>query len=91
MISHKDVAVVSFNMLESSISSREKDYTDFFPLNHLQKTRMSRRRCSWHDERQQPFLLNLRSTTDDFNTRLEKIVQGLTAEHICLLDKFSFV
>ena len=71
----QDVAVVSFNMLESSISSREKDYTDFFrSITFRNKDEQDAVLGTMKDN---SFLTELRSTTDEFNTRLEKLFKDL--------------
>lgn len=70
-----DVAYVSMNMLESSITSREKDYTDFFrSITFRNKKERDTVLGSLEDN---SFLKHLRYSTDEFNGVLEKIFRKL--------------
>ncbi|MBQ3686547.1 MAG: DUF4954 family protein, partial [Treponema sp.] len=70
-----DVAYVSMNMLESSITSREKDYTDFFrSITFRNKRERDTVLGSFEDN---SFLKHLRHSTDEFNGVLEKIFRKL--------------
>lgn len=70
-----DVAYVSMNMLESSITSREKDYTDFFrSITFRNKKERDSVLGSIEDN---SFLKHLRYSTDEFNGVLEKIFRKL--------------
>lgn len=70
-----DVAYVSMNMLESSITSREKDYTDFFrSITFRNKRERDTVLGSFEDN---SFLKHLRHSTDEFNSVLEKIFRKL--------------
>ncbi len=70
-----DVAYVSMNMLESSITSREKDYTDFFrSITFRNKRERDTVLGSFEDN---SFLKHLRYSTDEFNGVLEKIFRKL--------------
>lgn len=70
-----DVAYVSMNMLESSITSREKDYTDFFrSITFRNKKERDSVLGSIEDN---SFLKHLRHSTDEFNGVLEKIFRKL--------------
>jgi hypothetical protein len=71
----QDVAVVSFNMLESSITSREKDYTDFFRSVTFRNA--DEQEAVLGTMKDNSFLSELRETTDEFNTRLEKLFKVL--------------
>ncbi|MFA6938076.1 MAG: DUF4954 family protein [Treponema sp.] len=71
----QDVAAVSFNMLESSITSRDKDYTDFFrSITFRNKEEQSAVLGTLKDV---SFLNELRESTDNFNTNLEKLFRTL--------------
>ncbi len=71
----KDVAAVSLNMLESSISSREKDYTDFFrSVTFRNKDEMEAVLGTLNDS---SFLHILRAETESFNSTLEKMFRDL--------------
>ena len=71
----QDVAAVSFNMLESSITSRDKDYTDFFrSITFRNKEEQSAVLGTLKDV---SFLNELRESTDTFNTNLEKLFRTL--------------
>ena len=70
-----DVAYVSMNMLESSITSREKDYTDFFrSITFRNKNERDTVLGSLEDN---SFLKGLRNATDEFNSVLGKIFRKL--------------
>ena len=71
----RDVAFVSFEMLESSISSREKDYTDFFRSITFRNKEEVEAVLGTLSENS--FLRELREATDDFNTNLEKLFKKL--------------
>src|SRR5574344_2093532 len=71
----QDVAVVSVNMLESSITSREKDYTDFFRSVTFRNA--DEQEAVLGTMRDNSFLSELRVTTDEFNTNLEKVFKLL--------------
>ena len=71
----KDVAVVSMHMLESSISSREKDFKDFFrSITFKNKEEKDAVLGTLEDN---SFLKTLKATTDDFNAVLGKLFQNL--------------
>ncbi|MCR5622363.1 MAG: DUF4954 family protein [Treponema sp.] len=71
----QDVAYVSMNMLESSITSREKDYTDFFrSITFRNKRERDTVLGSLEDN---SFLKHLRHSTDEFNSVLSKIFKKL--------------
>lgn len=71
----QDVAVVSFSMLESSIISRDKDYTDFFrSITFRNKEEQEAVLGTMKDN---SFLTELRLSTDTFNTNLEKVFKLL--------------
>ncbi len=71
----KDVAYVSMEMLESSITSREKDYTDFFrSITFRNKKERDTVLGSLEDN---SFLKHLRYSTDEFNGVLAKIFKKL--------------
>ena len=70
-----DVAYVSVNMFESSISSRDKDYTDFFrSITFRNKEEMEAVLGKINDS---SFLKDLKRATDNFNTDLQKMFQNL--------------
>ncbi|MBQ9538163.1 MAG: DUF4954 family protein [Treponema sp.] len=70
-----DVAYVSMEMLESSISSREKDYTDFFrSITFRNKKERDAVLGSLEDN---SFLKQLKYSTDEFNGVLEKLFRNL--------------
>lgn len=71
----QDVAVVSFNMLESSITSRDKDYTDFFRSVTFRNA--EEQEAVLGTMKDNTFLTELRLTTDEFNTKLEKVFKLL--------------
>lgn len=71
----QDVAVVSLNMLESSISSRDKDYTDFF--RNITFRNDAERDAVLGTIKDNSFLAELRSSTYEFNSSLEKIFKIL--------------
>ena len=71
----KDVAVVSMHMLESSISSREKDFKDFFrSITFKNKEEKDAVLGTLEDN---SFLKTLKATTDDFNAVLGKLFLNL--------------
>ncbi len=71
----KDVAYVSMNMLESSISSREKDFKDFFrSITFKNKEEKDAVLGTLEDN---SFLKNLRASTEDFNAVLDKLFRNL--------------
>ena len=71
----KDVAYVSVNMLESSIASRDKDYTDFFrTVTFRNKEEMEAVLGTLKDS---DFLQVLRSETETFCERLERFFRNL--------------
>ncbi len=71
----KDVAYVSLNMLDSSIVSREKDYTDFFrSITFRSKEEREAVLGALEDN---SFLKQLRAATDEFNSILEKLFRKL--------------
>ena len=66
-----DVAYVAMEMLESSITSRSKDYTDFFrSITFRNKEEVEAVLGNLGDN---SFLRELREATDDFNTNLERL------------------
>ncbi|MBQ5491483.1 MAG: DUF4954 family protein [Treponema sp.] len=70
-----DVAYVSMEMLESSIASRSKDYTDFFrSITFRNKDEVEAVLGTMGDN---SFLRELREATDDFNTNLERLFKKL--------------
>lgn len=70
-----DVAYVSMEMLESSIASRSKDYTDFFrSITFRNKDEVEAVLGTMSDN---SFLHELREATDDFNTNLERLFKKL--------------
>ena len=70
-----DVAYVAMEMLESSITSRSKDYTDFFrSITFRNKEEVEAVLGSIGDN---SFLRELREATDDFNTNLERLFKKL--------------
>lgn len=71
----KDVAYVSMNMLESSITSREKDYTDFFRSITFRNT--GEREAVLGTLGDNSFLHELRAATEDFCGNLEKLFRKL--------------
>ena len=71
----KDVAYVSLNMLESSISSRSKDYSDFF--RSITFRNKAEEEAVLGTIKDSSFLQNLREATDEFNYKLEKIFRKL--------------
>ena len=71
----KDVAYVAMNMLESSISSREKDYTDFFRSITFRNT--GEREAVLGTLSDNSFLQQLRASTEDFCGNLEKLFRKL--------------
>ena len=67
----KDVALVSMNILESSISSREKDYNDYFrAITFRNKDEME---AVYGTLKDNSFLNELKSSTDEFETEIEKL------------------
>lgn len=70
-----DVAYVSLNMLESSITSRDKDYTDFF------RTITFRNRDEMEAVvgklNESGFLKELKVATEQFDSDLEKLFRLL--------------
>lgn len=71
----QDVAVVSVDMLESSISSRDKDYTDFF--RNITFRNKEEREAVLGTIKDNSFLAELRRTTYEFNSSLEKLFKLL--------------
>ncbi len=70
-----DVAYVAMEMLESSITSRSKDYTDFFrSITFRNKEEVEAVLGNIGDN---SFLRELREATDDFNTNLERLFKKL--------------
>ncbi len=70
-----DVAYVSMNMLSSSISSREKDYTDFFrSITFRNKEERDAVLGAFEDN---SFLKTLRVSTDEFDSVLQKLFRKL--------------
>lgn len=71
----RDVAYVSLNMLESSISTRGKDYTDFFRSitfrNKEEKNAVLGELCD------NSFLKDLKQSTEAFDSALEKLFRTL--------------
>lgn len=66
-----DVAYVSINMLESSISSRDKDFTDFFrTVTFRNKDEMEAVLGKLNES---GFLKELKASTEQFDTDLEKL------------------
>lgn len=71
----KDVAYVSMIMMESSVSSRAKDYTDFFrSITFRNKEEKDAVLGTLEDN---SFLKQLRASTDDFNAVLEKLFRKM--------------
>ena len=71
----RDVACVSMHMLESSISSREKDFKDFFrSITFKNKEEKDAVLGTLEDN---SFLKSLKASTDDFNAVLEKLFRNL--------------
>lgn len=66
-----DVAYVSLNMLESSISSREKDYTDFFRSTTFRNA--EEKEAVLGRIQDSSFLKELKIATDEFDEKLSKI------------------
>lgn len=71
----KDVAYVSMNMLESSISSREKDYTDFF--RSITFRNEEEREAVLGSLKDNGFIKELRDATEVFDANLEKLFRHL--------------
>lgn len=71
----KDVAYVSMNMLESSISSREKDYTDFFRSVTFRNS--DEKEAVLGNILDNSFLISLREATDLFDYSLHKLFKTL--------------
>lgn len=70
-----DVAFVSMHLLEASISSREKDFKDFFrSITFKNKEEKDAVLGTLEDN---SFLKTLKATTDDFNAVLEKLFRNL--------------
>ena len=71
----KDVAFVSLNMLESSISAREKDYTDYYRnMTYRNQEEMEAVIGSLSDN---SFLIQLKKDTAQFIENLENVFEGL--------------
>ena len=70
-----ETAYMSMNMLESSISSREKDFTDFFrTITFRNKEEMEAVLGTIKDSK---FLKDLKGATDEFDTNLELLFRTL--------------
>ena len=70
-----DVAYVSMHMLEASVSSREKDYTDFF--RSITFRNKEEREAVLGALENNNFLKMLRASTEEFNSILEKLLRNL--------------
>lgn len=71
----KDVAYVSMNMLESSISSREKDFTDFF--RSITFRNQQEKEAVLGNLNDNSFLKELRAATESFDADLSKLFSQL--------------
>lgn len=71
----KDVAFVAINMLESSISAREKDYTDFFRSITFRNQKEKEAVIGVLENND--FLKKLQASTEDFTCALEKLIKPL--------------
>ena len=75
-----DVTVVSSDMYTSSISSREKDFTDYFRrMTYRNTSEMTAVLGKLNDN---SFLRQLRSDTEKFNNDLRTVFEGLCCEKL---------
>lgn len=74
----QDVAYVSMNMFESSVASREKDYTDFF--RSITFRNFKEKEAVLGPLSENTFLKELRESTSVFESNLEKLFRRLAAK-----------
>jgi len=77
-----DVSIVAYDIYNASISSREKDYTDYYrSMVYRNKQEMDAVIGSLRDN---SFLKELRSDTEKFTTDIRKIFVGLTKSKLTI-------
>jgi len=74
----EDVTIISNEMYDASVKSREKDYTDYYRQMVYSSGVEMENVLGPMDKNN--FLIEFKKSTDDFNTRLKTIFDGLTIE-----------
>ncbi|MCR5218813.1 DUF4954 family protein [Treponema sp.] len=74
----QDVAYVSMNMYESSVASREKDYTDFF--RSITFRNFKEKEAVIGSLSENSFLMELKDATSVFDSSLEKLFRNLVSK-----------